>query len=125
MIVGKITSTLPAHEVFKLLKSTMISNVSDFEIQHTTTCEIFFTHGAVNMRRGQHPKRGKVLVQKNPDGSQIEYEIEVYGWIKYWIYFISLACFWLIFPPILGYRALYITPRQLMRNLIKVATEGS
>ena len=76
MIVGKITSTLPAHEVFKLLKSTMISNVSDFEIQHTTTCEIFFTHGAVNMRRGQHPKRGKVLVQQNPDGSQIEYEIE-------------------------------------------------
>ena len=103
----------------------MISNVSDFEIQHTTTCEIFFTHGAVNIRRGQHPKRGKIVVQQNPDGSQIEYEIEVYGWIKYWIYFISLACFWLIFPPILGYRALYITPRQLMRNLIKVATEGS
>ena len=125
MIVEKITSTLPAHEVFKLLKSTMISNVSDFDIQHTSTFEIFFTHGAVNMRRGQHPKRGKVLVQQNPDGSQIEYEIEVYGWIKYWIYFISLACFWLIFPPILGYRALYIAPRQLMRNLIKVATEGS
>ena len=125
MIVEKITSTLPAHEVFKLLKSTMISNGSDFEIQHTTTCEIFFTHGAVNMRRGQHPKRGKILVQKNSDGSQIDYEIEVYGWIKYWIYFISLACFLLIFPPILGYRALYITPRQLMRNLFKVTIEGS
>ena len=125
MIVGKITSTLPAHEVFKLLKSTMISDSSDFEIQHTSTCEIFFTQGAVNMRRGQHPKRGKILVQQNPDGSQIEFEIEVYGWIKYWIYFISLACFWLIFPPIIGYQALYITPRQLMRNLIKVATEGS
>ena len=125
MIVGKITSTLPAGEVFKLLKSTMISNVSDFAIQHTSTFEIFFTHGAVNMRRGQHPKRGKILVRQNPDGSQIDYEIEVYEWIKYWIYFISLACFWLIFPPILGYRALSITPRQLMRNLIKVATEAS
>ena len=125
MIVGKITSTLPANEVFKILKSTMISNCSDFEIQRTSTCEIFFTHGAVNMRRGQHPKRGKIFVQKNLEGSQIDYEIEVYGWIKYWIYFISLACFWLIFPPILGYRALYITPHHLMRNLIKVATEGS
>ena len=77
MIVGKITSTLPAHEVFKLLKSAMISNGSDFDIQHTTTSEIFFTHGAVNMRRGQHPKRGKILVQQNPAGSQIDYEIEV------------------------------------------------
>jgi len=125
MIVGKITTTLPAHQVFELLKSTMISNCSDFEILRTSTCEIFFTHGAVNMRRGQHPKRGKLRVQNNPDGSQIDYEIEVYGWLKYWIYFISLASFWLIFPPILGYRALYTTPRHLMRNLIKAATEGS
>ena len=77
------------------------------------------------MRRGQHRKRGKILVQENSDGSVIEYEIEVYGWNKYWIYFISLACFWLIFPPIIGYRALKTTPRHLMRNLINAATAGS
>jgi hypothetical protein len=121
VIVGTVKSKLPASEVVESLKVTMACNCADFEILSKSSTEITFRHGAINLRRGEHPKRGRILIRNSHDGSQIDYEIEVYGFIKYWLYFISLSCCWLVFPPILAYRALFHAPRQVMCNLLKVA----
>ena len=48
-----------------------------------------------------------------------KYEIEVYGMIRYWLFFISITCCWLIFPPIRAYRALSYQPHQMMCKLLK------
>ena len=60
------------------------------------------------------------MIQSSVNGSQVEYEVEVYGMIRYWLFFISIACCWLIFPPVLVYRALSSKPRQLMRKVLQV-----
>ena len=59
------------------------------------------------------------MIQPNEQVTQIDYEIEVYGIIKIWLFFVSVVCCWLIFPPVLVYRALSTKPRQLMRKMLQ------
>jgi len=124
MITDSTKSHLYPAEVLDRLKTVMAAE--HFEILESSSNEIRFRHGAYFSstapsfpKRGQFPKRGRILIQPNVNGTQIEYEIEVYGMIRYWLFFISITCCWLIFPPILAYRALSYQPHQMMCKLLK------
>ena len=125
MITDSTQSHLSPAEVLDRLKTVMVAE--QFEILESSSNEIRFRHGAYFSstapsfpKRGQFPKRGRILIQPSEQGSRIDYEIEVYGIIRYWLFFISIACCWLIFPPVLVYRALSTKPRQLMRKVLQV-----
>ena len=125
MITDSTKSHLSPAEVLDRLKTVMATE--HFEILESSSNEIRFRHGAYFSstapsfpKRGQFPKRGRILIQPSVNGSQVEYEVEVYGMIRYWLFFISIACCWLIFPPVLVYRALSTKPRHLMRKVLQV-----
>ncbi len=125
MITDSTQSHLSPAKVLDRLKTVMAAE--QFEILESSSSEIRFRHGAYFSsiapsfpKRGQFPKRGRILIQPSVNGSQIEYEIEVYGMIRYWLFFISIACCWLIFPPILAYQALSYQPHQMIRKVLQV-----
>ena len=124
MITDSTQSHLSPAEVLDRLKTVMVAE--QFEILESSSSEIRFRHGAYFSstapsfpKRGQFPKRGRIMIQPSEQGTQIDYEIEVYGLIRIWLFFVSVVCCWLIFPPILVYRALSTKPSQLMRKLLQ------
>ena len=124
MITDSTKSHLSPAEVLDRLKTVMAAE--HFEILESSSNEIRFRHGAYFSssapsfpKKGQFPKRGRIMIQPNEQVTQIDYEIEVYGIIKIWLFFVSVVCCWLIFPPVLVYRALSTKPRQLMRKMLQ------
>lgn len=125
MISESIASPLSPSELNERLKATMTAQ--NFEVLEPSPNEITFRHWGSRYsttspsrpKRGEFPKRGQILIRPSGNGSQIDYEIEVYGIIKYWLILNAVVFCWLIFPPILIFRALSSQPRQLMRNLLQ------
>ena len=118
MITGSKESTFSAPEVIDRLKTLMADG--NFEIRGSSPDEISFRHGTfLTSSAPLLPKEGRIKVQPSEKGSQIEYEIKVSGFAKYWMVFIGVVFCWLIFPPILVYRALMHHPHQLIRNLLQ------
>lgn len=124
MITDSTKSHLSPAEVLDRLKTIMAAEY--FEILESSSSEIRFRHGAFFSssapsfpKKGQFPKRGRIMIQPSEQGTQIDYEIEVYGIIRIWLFFVSVVCCWLIFPPVLVYRALSTKPRQLMRKMLQ------
>ena len=125
MITDSTKSHLSTAEVLDRLKTVMAAE--HFEILESSSNEIRFRHGAYFSssapsfpKKGQFQKRGRIMIQPSEQGTQIDYEIEVYGIIRIWLFFVSVVCCWLIFPPVLVYRALSTKPRQLMRKMLQV-----
>ncbi len=125
MISESITSPLSPIELTERLKIAMTAQ--NFEVHEPTPNEISFRRWGARYsstspsrpKRGEFPKRGQILIRPSGNGSHIDYEIEVYGIIKYWLILNAVIFCWLIFPPILIFRALSNQPRQLMRNLLQ------
>lgn len=125
MITESTKSHLPPNDLIDRLKIAMAEE--NFEIRQPSTNEIRFRHWGAYFsssapsrpRKGEFPKRGRILIPPSENGSEIDYEIEVYGIVKYWMIFIGVVFCELIFPPILINRALSHHPRQLMRNLLR------
>ena len=92
----------------------------NFEILNKGNQEIDFRHGTyLTQTATMLPKRGRIFVQPSDSGSLVRFEIEVYGFAKYWMLFFAVVFCWLIFPPIIIYRALKYHPKRLMLNLLQ------
>lgn len=92
----------------------------NFEILEKEARVIRFRHGTyLTQTATMLPKRGHISVLPADDGSLLQFEIEVYGFAKYWMIFFAVAFCWLIFPPIIVHRALCHHPEKLMRNLLQ------
>ena len=77
MITDSTKSHLSPAEVLDRLKTVMAAE--HFEILESSSNEIRFRHGAYFSstapsfpKRGQFPKRGRILIQPNVNGTQIE-----------------------------------------------------
>jgi len=118
MITDTKQSILSPSEVIDRLKIVMAAG--NFEIRRSSPEGISFRHGTyLTSSAPLLPKQGQIKVQLDENGSRIDYEIEVYGFVKYWMIFIGVIFFWVIFPPLLVHRALVHHPHQLMRNLLQ------
>jgi len=118
MITDTTQSTLSPSEVIDRLKTVMAAG--NFEIRGLSPDGISFRHGThLTSSAPLLPKQGRIKVQPDENGSKIDYEIEVSGFVKYWMIFIGVIFCWLILPPILVHRALVHHPHQLMRNLLQ------
>ncbi len=124
MITESTKSPLSPNDLIERLKIAMVD--AHFELHQTSSYEIRFRRWGAWFSslapsrpvKGQFPTRGRILIRPSEEGSEIDYQIQVYGIVKYWLIFIGTVFCWLIFPPILVNRVLSHQPRQLMRNLL-------
>ncbi|PXA04159.1 hypothetical protein DDZ13_08960 [Coraliomargarita sinensis] len=118
MITGTKKSSLSPSQVIDRLAIAMAGG--NFEIQKRENERIDFRHGTyLTQTATMMPKRGKITVQPDGDGSRVCFEIEVYGFAKYWLIFFAVIFCWMIFPPVVVYRALCYHPGKLMQNLLQ------
>jgi hypothetical protein len=118
MITGnKIVNKRP-REALDRLKLAMLGG--NFEITHSTEDSISFRHGTyLTQSASLFPKKGRIMVVSRGDGTELTYEIEPVGLPKYWLMVFGVLFCWLIFPPIMAYRALVYHPKRLMENLLQ------
>lgn len=117
-LTGSTYSDLPPSDVLTRLKSAMAAG--NFEVLHSTENLIQFRHGTyLTQSAPLLPKHGSLRVKARGAGSEVDYEISVSGFAKVWLVLVGLAFCWLIFPPLLVYRALVHHPHLLMRNLLQ------
>lgn len=112
-------SELPPGQAEERIRAAMAGG--NFEIKDIRPGTMAFLHGTfLTQTATMLPKRGCLTIQPHGDGSLISYEIELYGFMKYWLMFIGIALCWLIFPAIFASRSLTYHPRRLMENLLQV-----
>lgn len=118
MNCGSKQSQLEPTEAIDRLSAVMAGG--NFEITQKEAGRINFRHGTyLTQTATMLPKEGFVIATPRKEGgSLVGYQIEVSGFAKYWMMFISILFCWLIFPPILVRRALKHHPDQLMKNLL-------
>lgn len=93
----------------------------NFEILAQSPTRIEFRHGThLTQSAPLLPKKGVIHMVPSGSGSRVDYEIDVVGFVKYWLATIGIAFCWLIFPAIIVHRALFLHPDQLMKNLLQV-----
>jgi hypothetical protein len=118
MMTGARTIDRSSSEVLDRLKLAM--SAGNFEITAITDCSISFRHGTyLTQSAPLLPKRGTIRIASRDHATDVSYEIEPTGFPKYWLIFVAIVFCWVIFPPILVYRALVHHPRQLMENLLQ------
>lgn len=92
----------------------------NFQITNATDSSISFKHGTyLTQSAPLFPKRGTINLADRDGKTEITYTVEPVGFPKYWLILIGILFCWLIFPPILAYRALRHHPQQLMENLLQ------
>ena len=118
MNTGSKKSSFPPDQAIDRLCAAMAGG--NFEIEHKDSNRISFRHGMyLTQTATMLPKRGAISVRPNDAGSLVQYEIEVYGFAKYWLMFFAVLFCWLIFPPIIVFRAMKHHPERLMKNLLQ------
>ncbi len=115
---GSRTSALSVRQAEERLRTAMAAG--NFEIEPNGPGELVFRYGTLLTQTAtQLPKRGRVVIEPAGDGSRIAYEVEVYGFAKYWMIFFAILTCWVIFPPLIVHRALTYHPKRLMENLLQ------
>lgn len=118
MIAGFKHSKHTPVEVADRLRAALAA--SNFLILNETPQTIDFEHGTyMTSTVSMLPKKGKFEFFADGNGTKVNYQVEVTGFAKYWMAFISIAFCWLIFPFILTHRALKIHPKRQMENLLQ------
>jgi hypothetical protein len=86
MNTGTQKSSLPPDQVIDRLVGAMAGG--NFEILEKEARVIRFRHGTyLTQTATMLPKRGHISVLPADDGSLLQFEIEVYGFAKYWMIF--------------------------------------
>lgn len=118
MNTGAIFSPLSPDQVAEHLKITMAAG--NFEIVHRESRRVEFRHGTYLTRSAPLlPKRGTITIEPQNTGSLVRYSVGLYGFPKYWTLLFGILLCWLIFPPIIIYRAHVYHPRRLIENLLR------
>lgn len=115
---SKKTSLSPTQAMDRLVGAMAGGN---FEILEKEPGKIIFRHGTcLTQTVSMLPKRGSITIEPDGDGAIVRFEVEACGFPKYWLMFFGILFFWLIFPPLIVYRALNYHPKKLMENLFQL-----
>ncbi len=64
------------------------------------------------------PLRGTFRLEEEGGATAVSYRVEVAAFMRAWLIFLAVVLFCLIFPPILVYRALRVTPRSFAESIL-------
>ena len=118
MSTGSKHSSFSPDQIVDRLRTAMAAG--NFEITDGGSGRIEFRHGTyLTQTAPMLPERGNISIRPEGTGSMVQYKIEVYGFAKYWMMFIAIVFCWLIFPPLLVFRAINHHPVRLMENLLQ------
>ena len=113
------TRTVKASPAEALDKLRMLLAAANCEIIHATDSAIQFRHGTyLTQTAPLFPKRANVRLERSPNGTLLSYDIHVSKLIVVWLSLFAILFCWLIFPPIIVYRALVYHPQRFMENLL-------
>ena len=78
-----------------------------------------FTHGTyLTQSAPLMPKRGRIVLKDDGEGTRIDYQIELTAFPKWWLAFWGILFCWLVFPAVIAYRAIYVHPKLMMENML-------
>lgn len=100
-------------------KLRMMLAAANCEITHASDSELDFQHGTyLTQTAPLFLKRAKIRLDPSRAGTSLNYDIHVAKPIVIWLSIFSILFCWLIFPPLIAYRALVYHPRRFMENLL-------
>lgn len=118
MITGSRIIDRPVDEVLDRIRLAM--SAGNFEIIRSSPYSIIFRHGTLLTHSAPLlPKRGIIELVEHGGMTEASFSVEPCGFAAFWLPLFGILFCWLIYPPIVAYRALVHHPRRLMENLLE------
>ena len=117
MIAGSRSVPKPIVEVTDRLRLILASrncHCSDAENGRV----ICFKYGSPGTQAPVLPLRGTFGLAEEDGTTAVTYQVAVAGFMRVWLIFLAAVFCWLIFPPILVYRALRVSPRFFAEGIL-------
>ncbi len=117
MIYGSRMVEKDMAETLDRLKLMMAAG--NFEITDEAADSLSFKHGSMFASGASHfPKRGIVRLALAGGSTEVSYEVEPVGIMKYHMMLFGTLMFWMVFPAIIARKVLVDYPMRLMDNLL-------
>jgi hypothetical protein len=118
MIAGSRSVPRPIAEVTDRLRLILASRAC-----HCSEAEdgrvIHFRYGSSGTQAAPVlPLRGTFRLAEGDGATAVSYQVHVATFMRVWLLLLATAFCWLVFPPILVYRALRVTPRSYAESIL-------